>query len=218
MKPNTKTDKKAASTLLITPVNLEKISFWITGTSPLITHAWSEKALGMLRMTAAERRKVPKTSRDPEKEALGAAYYTKSGDYGIPAMSVKSAMIEVAHKDTGLAKTVVRKALRFSSAGVIPLECEEPTIREDIVRVGNQQTDLRYRPEFYPWSAQVALSFDSDLLSVNDVLNLVDRAGFSVGIGEWRPERNGEFGCFEVDRTRAIEAATAEREELATAG
>lgn len=208
--------KKTEAPLLITPVNLTKLSFWVTGTSPLITHNWSEKSLRMLRMTAAERRKVPKTGRDPKKEAMSAAYYTENGNYGIPAMAVKSAMIEVAHKDTGLAKTVVRKALRFRKAGVIEMECNEPRIREDIVRVGAGQTDIRYRPEFSEWSANIEMHFDSDLLSENDVLNLVDRAGFSVGIGEWRPEKNGEFGTFEVDRSRPIDSTTAEVEQLAT--
>lgn len=153
-------------------------------------------------MTAAERRKVPKAGRDPEVEGLASTYWCEDGGYGIPAMAVKSAMIEAAHKDTGLAKTTVRKALRFRNAGLIPMECCEPTLREDIVRIGVNQTDIRYRPEFAEWGAKISFVYDADLLTIGDVVNLTNRAGFSVGIGEWRPEKNGENGTFEVDPGR----------------
>ena len=196
-------EKKQENTLLIKPINRRKASIWIKGTAPLIQHAWSEKSLKMLRMTPAERRKADKT-RDPAQEGEAATYRTEGGGYGLPAMAVKCAMIEVAHKDTGLPRTTVRKALRFSHAGVIPMQCSDPVIREDIVRVGMGATDLRYRPEFAEWSAEVEFIYDADLLTIQDVVNLVDRAGFSVGVGEWRPEKDGEYGTFEVDRSMPL--------------
>ena len=189
--------------VLIQAVNLRRATVYIRGTSPLIQHSWSEKSKEMLRMTAAERRKVPKTARNPEAEFLAATCWCEGGGYGIPAMAVKSAMIEVAHKDAGLPKTTVRKALRFRVSGIIPMECSEPTMREDIVRIGNNQTDIRYRPEFAEWGAEISFDYDADLLTIRDVVNLTNRAGFSVGIGEWRPEKNGEYGTFEVDTDRA---------------
>tara|TARA_B100000963_G_scaffold353587_1_gene368543 strand:+ start:1204 stop:1899 length:696 start_codon:yes stop_codon:yes gene_type:complete len=185
--------------VLIQAVNLRRATIHIKGTAPLIQHSWNEKSKEMLRMTAAERRKVPKTARNPEAEFLAATCWCEDGQYGIPAMAVKSAMIEVAHKDAGLPKTTVRKALRFKNAGIIPMQCSEPKMREDIVRIGNNQTDIRYRPEFENWGAEISFDYDADLLTIHDVINLTNRAGFSVGIGEWRPEKNGEHGTFEVD-------------------
>ena len=202
----TKTIPKQEATnerpVLIQAVNLRRATIHIKGTAPLIQHSWSEKSKDMLRMTAAERRKVPKKARNPEAEFLAATCWCADGSYGIPAMAVKSAMIEVAHKDAGLPKTTVRKALRFRVAGVIPMECSEPKMREDIVRIGNNQTDIRYRPEFEEWGAEISFDYDADLLTIQDVINLTNRAGFSVGIGAWRPEKNGEHGTFEVDLDR----------------
>jgi len=198
------------STLIIEPIKLAKIEFTVRGTSPLIMHAWSEKALKMMRMTATERRKQKKTERNPEEEAFAATYKTEDGQYGVPAMALKSSLIGAAHKDTGLAKTDVRKALRFPHAGILPIECCEPTIREDIVRVGMGATDIRYRCEFQEWSCRISFNFDTSILTANDILNLVDRAGFAVGVGEWRPEKGGEFGCFEVDRSEPIEQSEPE--------
>ena len=191
-------------TIKLKPIVPKAISFWIRGTSPLIQHAWSEKALRMLRMTAAERKKEPKVARDPKEEALAAMYVTDDGRPGLPMLAFKAALISAAHKDLGIEKTLVRKALflpnwAYSEGLVAPLEADEPEIREDIVRVGVGQTDLRYRPEFKNWRVNVILEIDSDLLNEQDVVNLVNRAGFSVGVGEWRPERGGEFGRFELD-------------------
>ena len=45
------------------------------------------------------------------------------------------------------------------------------------------------------------IEFDNDQFSPGQILNLLQRAGFSQGLGEWRPERNGDFGTFEVKAT-----------------
>lgn len=190
--------------LKIQKVQQSEVSLTIKGTSPLIVHAWSKKALNMLRLTPAERRKVAKQARDPEAEAFGSCYYMDDGEtYAIPLTAIKAALIGAAHKDLGLPKTEVLKALfirQEDSSGNIPLELDDdPTIREDIVRVGMNQTDIRYRCEFFPWSTRVKLIVDTTVLNDQDVVNLINRAGFSVGIGEWRPQKGGEFGRFEVD-------------------
>ena len=210
-----KTDKKTEAPLLIHPPQFKRLKFWIRGTSPLVQHAWSEKALRMLRMTAAERKKEPKVARDPEGEGKAACHRTKGGGYGIPAMAIKAALCAAAHKDLGLPRTTVQKALHFDRSDILPMECDEPgvnakkgtgvPIREDIVRVGMNQTDLRYRPEFISWAVPVSLKFDASFLSAQDVINLATRAGFGVGLHENRPEKGGEWGMFEVDPDRPVE-------------
>ena len=78
-------------------------------------------------------------------------------------------------------------------------ETDDPIMREDIVRVGAGSTDLRYRPEFAEWAMVLTLEYDSKALTQEAILNLIDRAGVGVGLGEWRPEKGGEYGRFEVD-------------------
>ena len=201
--------------LKIQKVQQSEVSLTIRGTSPLITHSWSKKALEMLRMTAAERRKLAKKARNPEEDAMGSAYYMSDGKtFAIPLTAIKSALIGAAHKDLGLPKTEVMKALfipQEDASGNIPLQLEgEPVIREDIVRVGVNQTDIRYRCEFFPWSARIKLIVDTTVLNDQDVVNLVNRAGFSVGICEWRPSNGGEYGRFEVDPSEAVETRAKE--------
>jgi hypothetical protein len=139
--------------------------------------------------------------RNTEQEINDATYYTEDGACGVPAMAFKAAMISAAHKDLGIEKTMVRKALflRCSDAnGIIPIEYSKMVKRQDAVRVGRGSTDLRYRPEFRDWTAKLIFEIDTELLTVEDVVNLLNRAGFGVGVGEWRPEKGGEFGRFKV--------------------
>jgi hypothetical protein len=122
-------------------------------------------------------------------------------------MAIKGAIINAAHKDIGIEKTLVRKSLFLVCADsrmVLEMDCDEPVIKEDPVRVGQGSADLRYRPYFYRWAVDLTFEIDAGLLQVEDLLNLIDRAGFGVGVGEWRPEKGGEFGRFQVDRTCPI--------------
>src|SRR3546814_7461476 len=74
----------------------------------------------------------------------------------------------------------------------------EPRPREDMVRVGMGTADIRYRPEFPEWSILAAIKFNASVISAEQIANLLSTAGFAIGIGEWRPERNGQFGRFHV--------------------
>lgn len=186
------------------PIARARMTFGIRSTSPLLMHQWSEKAKQMMRDKQQEGKKTKtRDLRSPKEEAKSATYTTADGDVGIPAMAFKSAIVAAAHKDIGIEKTLVRKALFLICDDpnmVIPFsECADPIVREDMVRVGMGSADLRYRPEFKTWKAEVALEIDSELLQDKDVLALVGRAGFGVGICEWRPEKGGEFGRFEID-------------------
>ncbi len=191
------------ATIKLKPISKRRMTFGIRGTSPLIMHQWSEKAKREMRDKQQEGKKTKtREKRVPAEEARAATYVTKDGDIGIPGMAFKSALVSAAHKDIGIEKTLVRKALFLVTDDpnkVLPISGSEPTVREDMVRVGMGSADLRYRPEFVEWTCKIELEVDSELLQRDDVLALVDRAGFGVGICEWRPEKGGEFGRFEID-------------------
>jgi len=175
----------------------------IIGKTPFIQHKWSEKAIQMMRDKHAGVRVKNREIRDPEQEFRDAAYVCEDGRFGFPAGGIKACLIGAAHKDIGLEKTLLRKSLFIIPDdpinNLIALETDDPLMREDTVRVGAGSTDLRYRPEFRNWSMILNFEFDAQALTQPTILNLVQRAGFGVGLGEWRPEKGGENGRFEVD-------------------
>ena len=175
----------------------------IVGISPFIQHKWSEKALEMMRQKHAGVRTKTREVRNPEQEFREAAYVCADGSFGFPAGGIKQCLIGAAHKDIGLEKTLLRRSLFILPTdplnNLVAMESDEPIMREDCVKVGAGSTDLRYRPEFRNWSMVLTFEFDSKSLTQEVVLNLIQRAGFGVGLGEWRPEKGGEYGRFQVD-------------------
>jgi hypothetical protein len=109
----------------------------------------------------------------------------------------------MAHKDYGVEKTLVRKAIYIDGEpdknGMQLVKINgEPKMREDMVVIGMGSSDLRYRPEFMPWYMDISIKFNADLITPDSIINLLNLAGFGIGLGEWRPEKSGQSGMFEV--------------------
>lgn len=185
----------------------------IIGTAPLIVHNWSEKAKRQM-LDAQQGKKKIKEVRDPQADYQSSLYRiaTDDGDaYGFPVLAFKAATIGGARfYDKSVTMTMLRQCMFFKGvvtkadpAQLVPI-IGEPRMREDVVRVG-QGTDLRYRAEFTEWSATLDITFVTSSLSQNSVLSLIDAGGMGVGVGEWRPQRSGEYGTYMVDTTKPIE-------------
>jgi hypothetical protein len=53
-------------------------------------------------------------------------------------------------------------------------------------------------------SAGQKLAPIKSMLTRESVLSLIDAGGMGVGVGEWRPEKKGDFGTFSIDETQDI--------------
>jgi len=67
-----------------------------------------------------------------------------------------------------------------------------------MVRLNGQTSDIRFRGQILDWSATLLVSHNVNVVSFDHLINMLSTAGYGVGIGEWRPERDGTFGRFEV--------------------
>lgn len=182
----------------------------IVGTAPLIVHRFSEKAKRQM-LDAMQGRKSPKEPKDPEAE-YQAAFYRLKGDagYGFPAIAFKAATVSGARFYSGVTMTALKQFMFFSgdvgADGQMLVTIEgEPVMREDVVKIGRNGADLRYRPQFTEWKATLDIVFVKSVITQGSVLSLVDAGGMGVGVGEWRPEKDGNFGTYRVDTTRNLE-------------
>ena len=57
------------------------------------------------------------------------------------------------------------------------------------------RTRARFDP---PWSCTVTVDVDGELIDREQLLEWLEIAGRQVGLGDWRPEKSGVFGRFEV--------------------
>ena len=77
---------------------------------------------------------------------------------------------------------------------------EPPSMREDMVRVGMGSADIRYRGQFDNWSINLNISYNvNGQYSIEQILNIINAGGYACGIGEWRPEKDGQYGMFHVE-------------------
>ena len=192
-----KSAKKAESIRIVEP-RIREAVITIGQLSPLIVHNWSAEAKTKIRAKQAQEETGPRGKRDPEREYLSARYLNKRGQECILSRAVKKALVRAATFSDAL-KAHVQGAV-FVIGELIPIDYDAVTMREDTVRLAGPggSADLRYRPEYAGWSAKVPVHFDEGILSLEQVVNLFKRAGFSVGIGDWRVEKSGEFGRFDV--------------------
>jgi hypothetical protein len=70
----------------------------------------------------------------------------------------------------------------------------EPMVHEGLVRNATGVADVRWRPMWRQWHAFVRVVYDADQFTLEDVSNLLARAGMQVGIGEGRPDSKMSAG------------------------
>jgi len=195
------------------------VDITVRGTEPLLVHAWGVKSRGEMRDKQMGKPTKKKEPKDPAACYFETMYIIKgdpkrdqpdpekpvsskkaSAVHGFPAAGFRKAMIRGA-KLAGAVMTDARCAfnIKGSEENLVPLSFAEVKIREDMVRVGGGTADLRYRAIYHGWSATLPVRFNSSMMEVDQIVNLLRLAGFSVGVGEHRPERDGVFGCFAVD-------------------
>lgn len=221
--------KKAEEVISINPIQIRTAKVRINGISPLIVHKWSEKAIKMMEENQQGKSKgKAKEVRDPYSEFLNSIYWVKGQPLveteeafdkafengaltGFPLCAVKQCANSAAYR-RGWAKNQMQlrgayflRGINDPNMGTIH---EKPEFRRDMVRIGQGAADMRYRPYYSEWSMEFYLDYDasdsSSAWTLENILNCIEAGGQCVGIGEWRPEKDGNYGRFCIDRKSIV--------------
>lgn len=187
---------QSTSAVDIPSIEIKTYTLHIVGDSPLICHAWSKKAKQEMldkQMGKARSKKEPK---DPHRDYEEAFYRLPDGRAGFPTIAFKAAAVNAASQVAGLTKVFLRGA--FHTVGELVAIDGTPRMREDMVRIAMGTADIRYRPEFPAWSVELMVRVNTRSITLEQLIHLFNQAGFSAGVGEWRPERDGQYGMFHV--------------------
>ncbi len=189
------TPSAVAARIELPQLDIRYMQITIVGDSGLICHRWSEKAKKQILDKQMGKATAGKENKDPQEDFRSSLYPLPDGGHGFPAIAFKCAAVEAC---TSLGKSVTKVAARqaFHVVGELVRIEGEPKMREDMVRVGQGTADIRFRAEFEEWSTTLKLRYNARVLTGEQVINLFNTAGFAVGVGEWRPERNGMHGMF----------------------
>ena len=199
----------------IPAIEISSFELTLVGDSPLIVHAWSEKAKKEI---LDKQMKVAKTRvraiRNPAGDFIDSLYWLsekpteptmeafyqaleKGARFGFPSVAFKAAAVSAGFR-SGVTKNKTVPNSAFHINGDMVRINGTPQIREDMVRVGMGAADLRYRGEFKTWSASFQVRFNTAVFTIQQIINLFNLGGFACGIGEWRPEKGGSFGMYHV--------------------
>lgn len=206
-----KTKSEPVTAIELPQLKLLTLQLTLVGDSPLICHAWSTKAKKQMLDKQMKKAKQGKEAKDPEQDYKDSLYPHPEGGFGFPAVAFKAAAVDACSHIEGVTKVEARGA--FHIIGELVLIDGKPSPREDMVRVGMGTADIRYRGEFKQWRATVTVRYNGNVLSGEQIVNLFNTAGFAIGVGEWRPQRDGSYGMFHVATQE--EAASARKRRAA---
>ncbi len=184
---------------------MKTISVEIRGITPLLIHRFTEQSE---QQKNSRKMKIDKI--DPREEALKVAYIASDGTYYFSAASIPGCMGNAGanHKMRGS-----RKSLRFVVPSAVRITEDTVTIMNGSGPAKDFEIDarpvtipatkgriMRYRPRFNEWGAKFNLMVNDDLLDIDTAHQLLNEAGLTIGIGDFRPEKRGPFGTFRVTK------------------
>lgn len=197
------------------------VEFLISGTSPLLLHSpQSMKGTGTGDAPTPSRGKTIPT---PEDEAEQAAYRLPNGFLGFPAVGVRKSLLTGCRGLTILPPSGSGRRLgaRPFLAGAMligeeffPLSSDGQDIKDyeiDSRRAVIQRAGIiRNRPRIDPpWEIRCQFLHDPSGVTAAGLVSLVEAAaataGRTIGIGDYRIEKDGWFGAYQLSQVSIVE-------------
>lgn len=204
----------------IKPIEMQTVEITIKGDTPLIMHAWSEKAKKMMLEAQQGKAKGKKKEiKNPVEDFINSMYWltepptepteeayekaiTEGAKFGFPITAFKQAAISAAYRMGWVKDKMGLRGAFFieSSYGeMVEIKSDAPIMREDMVKIGMGTADLRYRGEFKNWTATFKVKYNvNGQFSLENIINIINAGGTICGVGEWRPERDGQNGMYHI--------------------
>lgn len=211
---------KKDTTIEIPALNIQVLELALIGDTPLLCHAWSQKAKVQLRekstrkATAGTETIIPhidfadslywltekpefaKNTTDEEVKKILDEIIPKSR-FGFPNTAFKESAIS-AGLQCGAIKYKINGRAAFFIQGEFAEIIGTPTIREDMIRIQGRNAVPRHRAEFKHWATKVTIQYNANMMSAEQIANLFRMGGFAIGVGDWRPAKGGTFGMYHV--------------------
>lgn len=125
----------------------------------------------------------------------------------VPTVNIKKCMESGAKMTRNGDK--IRKGVMFFDEN-IKLDYGKNLNKNQLWESGNTYLDKRsvvvgqakvmcYRAKFPDWSLTFEVTYDPDIIEEQWILNYLNAAGAYIGLGGFRPEKNGMFGRFQAE-------------------
>ena len=190
--------KKDKEEVEIKTLMKKQIKVKIKGVTPLLIEKMDMGVVETYNKKKAQKM-TKKDTRLEEEKSEAKLHYTEEGHIGFPASGFYKGMIEVAPYLDGLDKKLVRGSVRVLG-NILPIEFSDKLMN---TAWGRQSGKIKapckiVRPELKNWSCVIEIIYNASNISAEQIVNLVNWAGFQMGLGSWRPEKGGSYGQYEV--------------------
>lgn len=208
---------KKAGEVVLQKLNIQRMDVPIVGDTPLLCHAWSKKAKQEMLDKQMKKASAGRKAKDPWMDFCESLYWldkmpdaptqadVNKARFGFPAIAFKASAVTAVTSTGAMTKVMARQCFHLS-AEFVQILGAPPQPRDDMVRVAMGAADIRFRGEFKVWAALLSIQFNANAMSAEQIVNLIEAGGFAVGIGDWRPEKDGVLGRFHVARDNEMEA------------
>ncbi len=186
-------------TIVVPAIKREMLQVTIEGVSSLLCHKFSEVTKKKIEDKQQQKAQGALGARNPEQEFQDSIYWAEFNGKRVaafPVSGIKKACVDAATFIKGVKKTQARGAF-FILGDFAPIK-GKLRMHESVIALPYGVRDLRYRAEFPEWSIDLKILFNPNVISAEAIVNLLENAGFAIGIGDHRPQKNGSNGMFKV--------------------
>jgi len=138
-----------------------------------------------------------------EEKVKAKFYYTEDEKYGIPARAIYNSMIRASSYLFDIKQGGMRNIKEGVTlvGGILPLKFKKQKVVTHWGRTSGMKGSPRkiMRNAFEDWSVEVTIQFNKANLSAEQIINVLNWAGFHIGVGGFRKEKTGNFGAFHID-------------------
>lgn len=192
---------------------MDLLTMRFTGTSPLLMHS-DRLANPLDAATKAHKAltiKNKKTDEDHEaiarSEWRSALYWNQEIGPYLPTANLRAVIVD-AGKLAKLGAAIQRGTLLLADKE--PLHYKGPRDPDTLWSSGlyydcrsvvfSKKRLMRYRPMFTEWAINVSIMYDPKVVEARQLLACAETGGRLIGLGDYRPNKGGWFGRFDVQQ------------------
>ncbi len=189
---------------------MEVIKFEIEGLSPLLMH--SDRLVDPLDPDTKAMKAITSKKQKTDQDHLdlrymdfcGGIYFDELVGPYMPGINIRACM-QAAARLNKQGKKIGRGVIIPEL--MVPVEYKGPRTIEGLFKKGfwdcrpvvvNKSKLMRTRPKFDKWKMTFTVNFSDEIVDGPELRDILERAGNFIGLGDFRPDRDGPFGRFKV--------------------
>jgi hypothetical protein len=192
----------AKETINFKPLEVGVLKVKVVGDSPYMPEPMDMAVLEKYNKIKSKQN-YTKDDISEEEKVKAKFYYTENEELAIPSRAFYNSMIRA----SSYLFDIKQGGMRNIKEGItvkgdfIKLNFKKQKVLTHWGRTSGMKGSPRkiMRNAFYDWSIELTIEYNKNNLSAEQIVNVLNWAGFHIGVGGFRKEKTGNFGSFHVE-------------------